>query len=390
MELRLPSERQCRPDHLFGGPEQAARQCSAQLRNSEDQPVPRRRGRCLIRRKAPGLERLLALALVLVSPSVASAISVYDVIRLTQNGYADEQIIALIDTTESVFELKAEDLVRLKQLGVGEAVIRRMLQKASPEASAEPEDREQTPRPEATSPSARSALGERAHDRPHAHEEAVSADRPAPAGDPLGPATGAAGLSRYAVSEEGAGGHTHVAVALAGVPLLILRDEGKYASIGVRAEDVVRRLTQARGLAEGEFRAAHVGVSDAVVFRDSSKRPELVVLSVSAVDAHAYQKRSGRLVTPDDLAAYWADLLNDYWDLFVRAKPPRRLVNLHEGEALSTLYRIASEASGKGDERLASAVQRLPQPALHHLQRLAAAVPLEFGGGASVEEGRKP
>ena len=55
-----------------------------------------------------------------------------DLCQLVGAGYSDEQIIALIDATDSVFDLEAEDLPRLKRLGVNEAIIRRMLERAPP------------------------------------------------------------------------------------------------------------------------------------------------------------------------------------------------------------------------------------------------------------------
>ena len=72
---------------------------------------------------------LLLLAFV---PASMSAISVYDVIRLTQEKYPDKDIIRVIQLTDSRFVLKAEDTSRLKKEGVSEGVIREMLSRPAP------------------------------------------------------------------------------------------------------------------------------------------------------------------------------------------------------------------------------------------------------------------
>ena len=70
--------------------------------------------------------RFLILLLVFLPASLA-AISVYDVIRLSQGRYSDEEIIRLIETTDSRFVLSTEDTVRLRNAGVTESVIREIL-----------------------------------------------------------------------------------------------------------------------------------------------------------------------------------------------------------------------------------------------------------------------
>ena len=72
---------------------------------------------------------LLLLAFV---PAAMSAISVFDVIRLTQERYPDKEIIRIIQLTDSRFVLKAEDTSRLKKEGVSEGVIREMLSRPAP------------------------------------------------------------------------------------------------------------------------------------------------------------------------------------------------------------------------------------------------------------------
>ena len=197
-------------------------------------------------------------------------------------------------------------------------------------------------------------------------------------------------VSSYPVSEEGAGRHTHMAVALGGVRLLIIRDEAGLPSIQARAEEVERHLDEARALGSGEFRPEHVDGTNAVVFRGVAGRQAIVVTSVTGRDAVAYQRRSGRRVTPDVLAQYWADLLNDYWAIYFLGGPPRRLVDLHEGEALESLYQAAKRTAQGGAEGVDSAARQLPRAALQHLERLATTVPVEFRASGSHEQESKP
>src|SRR6202162_3011905 len=80
---------------------------------------------------------VLILLLVLLPASLA-AISVFDVIRLSQERYSDAEIIRLIQTTDSRFVLSAEDSVRLRNAGVTEGVIREMLSRPAPQRESEP------------------------------------------------------------------------------------------------------------------------------------------------------------------------------------------------------------------------------------------------------------
>ncbi len=85
--------------------------------------------------RIPGIARgvlwaaALALVKALTLPIHATALSIVDIIQLSQNDYSEEEIIKLIEVTESAFELEAADLPRLKDLGVREAVIRVMLER---------------------------------------------------------------------------------------------------------------------------------------------------------------------------------------------------------------------------------------------------------------------
>ncbi len=76
----------------------------------------------------------LALFAALAMATPAGALSIVDIVQLSQNSYSEEAIIKLIEVTSSAFELAAEDVPRLKELGVSEAVIRVMLERVPAES----------------------------------------------------------------------------------------------------------------------------------------------------------------------------------------------------------------------------------------------------------------
>lgn len=175
------------------------------------------------------------------------------------------------------------------------------------------------------------------------------------------------------------GGHVHLALALDGLELFVLRDEGGYASIEARGQAIVVRLREAWAAGPGRFLAKHGESGAQVIFHASEKgtQPTIELLTISAGDADAYTLRSGRNVTPDLLALYWADLLSDYWAV-AHGEPPGRLLAVHEGGALGVLHQALvnlDETNGT----LRAAAERVPSSTLHHLERLARAVPMEYG-----------
>jgi len=70
---------------------------------------------------------VVAVILALTVPRMVYSLSIYDVIMLSQKDYEADDIIALIETTGSAFDLTAKDVTRLKEAGVSEAVIQAML-----------------------------------------------------------------------------------------------------------------------------------------------------------------------------------------------------------------------------------------------------------------------
>lgn len=70
------------------------------------------------------LPLLLLLALV---PATASAVSVQQIVRLSNSGVSDEVILALIERDKTIFTIDPDELVALKRQGVSQAVVLAML-----------------------------------------------------------------------------------------------------------------------------------------------------------------------------------------------------------------------------------------------------------------------
>jgi hypothetical protein len=69
----------------------------------------------------------LAFSVVVVSPPVASAATMDQIVALTKAGVSEPIILALIERDRTVFTIEPEQLVKLKQDGVSEAIILAML-----------------------------------------------------------------------------------------------------------------------------------------------------------------------------------------------------------------------------------------------------------------------
>ncbi len=300
----------------------------------------------------------VAIFLMLAAFTQASAITVYDVIQLSNKNYSDKDIIALVEATDSAFALKADDVTRLTELGVSEPVIQAMLKAVLPEEAAS-ETASQQP---VLKPSDNKF-----------DSSAVISYSPDPAVD-LDPR---ADIKSEEIQESGSGHHRHQVITLSGIRLFILRDEGSYSSLSVRAESVANRLSIASAN-DGEFHPDHVAGNDAVMFTATGATQSVMIVSVSPQDAHAYQLRSGRPITQDLLADYWSDLLTDYWTLALAGRPPERLARLHEGEALQELYEGLDKSIKNDASRLTGAFQSLPEQEQEHLLKLAVSVPGDF------------
>jgi len=303
---------------------------------------------------------MVALVLMLGMTTQVTAMTVYDVIQLSKKSYSDQDIIALIETTNSAFELKADDIPRLVELGVSEQVIQVMLKAvpAEPPLASAPD----------TAPGKYGALPVDKQPGSGTAIAYIASEKLVPRAD----------ISSEPLREAGSGGHRHQVIMLSGIRLFVLRDESGYPTVTVRARTVAERLRAASTMDDGQFQPAHVAGSDAVIFTADKTTRTITVVSVSPQDASAYQRRSGRRVTPDLLAAYWSDLLTDYWSLALDSQPPVRLAKLHEGEALQELYDRLDTSIENNTDRLTGAFQSLSKQEQEHLSQLAVSVPRGF------------
>ena len=320
---------------------------------------------------------LSTLALCCATVSLAWAVNIYDVIELSRQGYSDEEIVDIVRTTRSVFKLTAADIPRLKELGVSEAVIRVMLESGAADLSGAESvprvkfDRESIP---ATLPA---IANQPSYNDAEVNAPTLADSQPHADSDDHGRA---AALDRFylqAVSEEAAGDHQHMYVTMRGVPMLILRDEGRFRSVEDRGTAVVQNLEEAVRMGDGGFRLLRTDDAVQVVYHSADLR-EVPIITLNRHDVYAYNVRSERRVTSDVLASYWAALLNDYWAISLQHRPPSRLVNLHRGAALKLLFEIVN-AKGSGQQGNSElAVEQLPMEIRNHLERLATAVPDDF------------
>jgi hypothetical protein len=267
---------------------------------------------------------ILILLLVFL-PACLAAISVFDVIRLSQGRYSDEEIIRLIQTTDSRFVLSAEDTVRLRGAGVTESVIREMLSRPAPRRDSEPAASDGAANPSRPS----TAIGGSGEDVRH-----VRRPEPLFAGSPY---------------QEGSRDHqAHAAVTLAEIEVLIVRDQAGFSSPLARARAVARTLNSLAASAAGRFAVRAVGRDSKVIF-ESSDGAATDIVTVTPADVAAYRVAGRQQVSSGTLSSFWAALLNDYWAVGVAGKPPRSLVDSREGQALTRLSRAVRLPVGTHD-----------------------------------------
>ena len=343
-------------------------------------PTQMDRGQPVARWSVGRSARWILFALLLAVPSSSWAISLYDVVRLSQHGYSDEQIIELIDDTGARFQLDADSLVTLKEAGVSERVIQALIKATATdpsdpvrtgsevaetaEAHGDESSRGHGPAPTVTPTAARSSLASRA-------------SRPI-----KGP------FSSYRFDESRMGhdySHQHYALAVKGLAVLTLRSETGYRTIAERAGEVTLLLNQVMNeQRSGLFFAS--GEPDASVwFRATAADPPLRILRVGRGDVIAYQRRSLGAVSKDRLAAYWAALLNDNSQLFIHRRAPLELVDLHSGEVLSRVYEELNSppeeeaGASRGETRsVLRILDHLAAEDKEHLLELATRIPAEF------------
>ena len=76
--------------------------------------------------------RWLFPALFLIVPTTARALSLHDVIQLSNAGYSDKRIISLISATQSRFQVDADSLVTLTEAGVSDRVLQAIIEARAP------------------------------------------------------------------------------------------------------------------------------------------------------------------------------------------------------------------------------------------------------------------
>ncbi|MEQ8483933.1 MAG: hypothetical protein RIB46_06190 [Pseudomonadales bacterium] len=271
--------------------------------------------------------------------------TVYDVIALTRADFGASRIIEVMDATGARFALSAEDVLLLDQVGVEEAVIRRML-----EASATPAEAVRSTQMPSVSPLGR----EPARSVVFGVADTVTAGDTATADDEARVLT------------------------LSGLPILVVRERGAYASTALRTRALADRLTRLMSVGDGRFDARISGTAASVVFVTAGGEAH-PVLEATAADASAYDRRSVARVTPTLLGRYWAAVLEDFIGLAVRGREPRRLDDLHQGDAIVLLYRgMRAVRDADGGTAMATASTYLPGPVRQHLAGLAGSVPEDF------------
>lgn len=309
--------------------------------------------------RSPGIALLILLLALMPAP--LAAISVFDVIRLSQERYSDAEIVRLIEVTDSRFVLSAEDTVRLREAGVTEAVIREMLARPAPQGEAgrpASEDVASVSRPPATSRSAGDAVARSRRSEPLF------------AGSPYREGSG---------REGNADRPAHAAVTLAGIEVLIVRDGASFASPLARARAIAQTLNGLAAQASGRFAARASGRESRVSF-DRSDGTATDVVAVTAADVAAWRVGGRRQLSAGTLASFWAGLLNDYWSIAVAGKPPRYLVDSRDGRALEELSRAVRlpPAGRPGAAAISAALDSLRRTDREHLRRLPTAVPEEL------------
>lgn len=301
--------------------------------------------------------------LALFISAQASAVTIYDVIQLSEKSYSDDDIIALISATNSAFELKADDITRLVELGISETVIQSML-KASPATKTK------TATKSSHSNTVASASKKQINQHKHATLNNLAAK-------PAEVQIIWSDIRSKAVDEPASGGHEQQAIVFSDIRLFTLRDKGRYISLDERAKMVARLLMDVSTL-NGTFGASHNGIYDTVVFTDSESLKDITILEITPQDAQSYQHGSRIKITPRLLAAYWNSLLTDYWSLAFDNQAPQELINLVEGKALQALFNGEDKSIKDNAERVAQSYKHLSKQNQKHLMQLATTVPSKF------------
>ena len=329
---------------------------------------------------------LTALSFLLVVAPPAVAVSLFDVVQLAKAGYSDSQIIDIVRKTESRFYIDADTIITLKKEGVSEKLLRALLEVRSDEPPPiDAADRDRNDESWRNGTTRSPAPGdERLASPPAAHERhvAMEATDQTPA-DPV-PERTAADHALFTVVEFDEGStasshadHLHHALAIEGVPLLVLRSESGHATVALRAGEIAESLN-AVGAVPGRFRAV-TSPTAAVVYETEGNVRQ--VLAVTRGDVVAYQRRSLGSVTPGRLAGWWAALLNDFTSVLVRGEAAHQLPSLRAGAPLDSIQKALGQESERATPRSRSITRALDSLSAEERERLVAlvtSVPAEF------------
>jgi hypothetical protein len=164
-------------------------------------------------------------------------------------------------------------------------------------------------------------------------------------------------------------------VTLAGIAVLIVRDEAGFSSPLARARAAALALNTLAASPTGRFAVAGAGRDSKVVF-ESADGGATDIVRVTPADVAAHRAGSRRHVSPETLSSFWAALLNDYWDVALTGRPPRALADSREGQALARLARAVRLSGGPRDAAAVRAgVDSLGRADRELLRKLPAAVP---------------
>lgn len=330
---------------------------------------------------------LTALSLLLVVAPPAAAVSLFDVVQLTKAGYSDDQIIDVVRKTESRFYIDADTIITLKKEGVSEKLLRTLLELRSDESPPiSPADRDRNNeswRNGATRSSA--PADERPASPPATHErhDASDATDQMPTDRVLEQTAADHALFTVIEFDEGPTAsshakHLHHALAIDGVPLLVLRSESGHATVALRAGEIAESLNTVATV-PGRFRA--ITSPTAAVVYETEEGNVRQVLAVTRGDVVAYQRRSLGSVTPGRLAAWWAALLNDFTSVLVRGEAAHQLPLLRAGAPLDSIQKALGQDSERATTRSRSIARALDSLSAEERERLVAlitSVPAEF------------
>lgn len=187
--------------------------------------------------------------------------------------------------------------------------------------------------------------------------------------------------SRSFHEDELAGHHDHAIVALVGIPLFVIRDEGPFKTTGDRAEAAARTLREALHSGDRFFVAGQENALPAIYSVSHHGGFPRLVLQVTPRDAAAYSRRSGRDIEPRLLAQWWLGVLRDVFAVVFLNGEPVATLSAPGGDSLALLRDGLHRSVGSetvSPERIRAAVDALPPGTQGRLHALAFTVPAGF------------